>query len=369
MLRRLSLPVFLIFSAPLFVRAAVPVDTGEIGGAKFAIARPAEWNHGLLLLLHGYRPESAPLTADLDPDQPVCRGFLQHGWMVAKTSYRRNGFIISDAMADIDALRAYIAKTYGAPERVLLEGESMGGTIAILLAERDDGYAGAVAIDPTFEIREPGQVHGLSLRPKVPLILLVNQTELTGARHYVAAKIRGPDDPTPAVLSIARDGHDNVNQSERLAALRTLVNWIDQGPSSLPKPAASAEFFDATLPPAPRPSQVVFAPDHRGFEARVIKVDPFTGNLTINAQPKDFARLGLGKNFFFQLSAHDRDFRVRYCRDFTNVKRGAWLGFPDADGFFLIARNLASAAAAAQLAAGDRVIIRSYEETAAPREP
>ncbi|HZP58857.1 MAG TPA: prolyl oligopeptidase family serine peptidase [Opitutaceae bacterium] len=363
-------PSWFFLLLPLFARAAAPppVDTGEIAGAKFAIARPVEWNHGLLLFLHDHRPEAAPLLADLDPGEPVSRGFIDHGWMVAKTSYRRNGAIIADAMADVDALRDYIAKTYGPPERVILEGESMGGTIAILLVERDDRYSGAVAIDPTFDVREFGQVRGLSLRPRVPLILLANQTELNGSRHYVSAKIRSPDDPVPVVFDVARDGHLNVNPRERLATLRTLLNWLDQGPSSLPKPAPHAEFFDATLAPVPPPSQVVFAPDQRGFNARVIAADPFTGNLLINAQPADLARLGLGWNSFFQLITHDRIYRVRYSHDFIVVKHGAWVGFPHADGFFLIGRNFANAADTAHLAVGDTVTIRRYDEAVTPAE-
>ncbi len=368
MLRCLRFSVLLALALPFSAPADTLLDTGQIGGAKFAIARPVEWNNNLLLLLHDYRPESAPLGVDLDPNQALCRGFLDQGWMVAQTSYRRNGVIIADAMADVDALRDYIAKTYGAPERVLLEGESMGGTIVILMAERDDRYDGAVVIDPTLDTRDPGQVVGLSLRPRIPLIFLANQTELNGPRRYVTANVRGATDPAPVLFMIARDGHNNISQRERLAALRMLIGWLDHGPSSLPRPPANSEFFDATLPPAPQPSQVTFLPDGRGFSARVIEADPFTGNLVVNAQPEDFTRAGLGKNSFFQFVARDQSFRVRYSRDFTAVKRGAWLGFPNADGFFLIARNLASAAATANLAAGDDVTIRRYDDAAAPRE-
>jgi alpha-beta hydrolase superfamily lysophospholipase len=59
--------------------------------------------------------------------------------MVATTSYRRNGLVVADAIADLDALRAYIAQAYGEPERVILEGESMGGLIVTIMAERDPG--------------------------------------------------------------------------------------------------------------------------------------------------------------------------------------------------------------------------------------
>jgi alpha-beta hydrolase superfamily lysophospholipase len=75
--------------------------------------------------------------------------------MVATTSYRRNGLIVGDAIADLDALRAYIARAYGEPERVILEGESMGGLIVTIMAERDKGpYDGAVVFDATLYIKE-----------------------------------------------------------------------------------------------------------------------------------------------------------------------------------------------------------------------
>ena len=70
------------------------------------------------------------------PDHLATRTLLDEGWLVATTSYRRNGPIVADAMADLDALRAHIAATLGEPQRVLLAGDSMGGLIVTLMAER-----------------------------------------------------------------------------------------------------------------------------------------------------------------------------------------------------------------------------------------
>src|SRR3984957_11053322 len=117
---------------------AVKVDVGQISGANFAVANPpGQWNHRVLMLAHGYRPESAPLVADLHPERASLKAALDEGWIVATTSYRRNGLIGGDAIADLDALRAYIASAYGEPERVILEGESMGGLIVTIMAERE----------------------------------------------------------------------------------------------------------------------------------------------------------------------------------------------------------------------------------------
>ncbi len=93
------------------------IETGEIGGAKFPFARPALWNRNILLLAHGHRAEDRPLVADLFPEQLSRKALLDEGWIIAKTSFRRNGIIIVDAIADLDALRANIAERLGPPNR------------------------------------------------------------------------------------------------------------------------------------------------------------------------------------------------------------------------------------------------------------
>ena len=116
----------LTVSAVLSASAAVPaVETGEINGAKFALARPAQWNRRVLLIAHGLRSEDRPLVADLFPDQLANHTLLDEGWLVAKTSYRRNGLIVADAIADLDALRAHVVKKFGTPDRVLVDRKSV----------------------------------------------------------------------------------------------------------------------------------------------------------------------------------------------------------------------------------------------------
>src|SRR5450432_3502593 len=98
--------------------APVKVDIGHIAGANFAIAHPSgDWNHRVLLLAHGYRPPTAPLIADLHPERASIKAALDEGWIVATTSYRRNGLVVEDAIADLDTLRAYIVAAYGQVDR------------------------------------------------------------------------------------------------------------------------------------------------------------------------------------------------------------------------------------------------------------
>jgi pimeloyl-ACP methyl ester carboxylesterase len=359
---------FIFFFLPYSTVAASDLEEGEIEGAQFAIARPARWNGFLLLLAHGYRGETAPLVADLNPGHFAYKTLRDEGWIIAKTSYRRNGMIIADAIADLDNLRAHIARTYGQPKRVLIEGESMGGLIATLIAERVPEkipqYHGAVAIGAALQAREPGGTLGINLGTQLPVIFLTNRSELGGPKSYVFPPVALPAEMrpvTPVLFRISRDGHVNVNQRERLAAIRALNTWLEQGPGSLPKPEQGQEFFDVTQDPQPGPSQVVFDEDRRGFVASVVEVTAGFGNVALNAQPADFADVGIARNAWFQLNAHGQSRRVLFGRDFSAVKRGEWVAFPNAEGFFWLARNFENAANTAGLRVGDEVHVRNYD--------
>ncbi|MBI5769852.1 MAG: hypothetical protein HZA93_18900 [Verrucomicrobia bacterium] len=365
--------IFLITCAAAVAAApAVLIETGEIDGAKFTLARTRIWNQRLLLLAHGYRAEDRPLVADLHPGHLAYRTLLDEGWIVAKTSYRRNGIIVADAIADLDALRAHIAKKFGAPGRVLVEGESMGGLIATLIAERDPVrddlgralYAGAIALGPALTLQENSAAVGTSLLPRIPLLFLANQSEISAPRAYVSAKQVPRDDPElrPVLFTVARDGHVNVNQHERLAALRALNAWLDRGHDAVPKPPTGTTYFDATVPPAPLPTQVTAHPDGRGFEARVTEISAVYGNVSLNAQPADFAALTVAPLHYLQLIVGGETYRVRYGIDFNSVKRGDWVVFPNADGFVWLARNFGDAAATAKLSVGDTLTLRRYDD-------
>lgn len=341
------------------------LETGELDGAKFTLARPLRWNRGVLLLAHGLRSTDRPLVADLSPDHLAYHTLLTEGWIIAKTSYRRNGLIIADAIADLDALRAHIVEKFGSPKRVLVEGDSMGGLIATLIAEREPHdpplYDGAVALGAALSLREPNATLGLTLQPRIPLIFLTNQSELEGPRHYVTADVPRQAIVEPALFRIARDGHVNINQRERLVALRALNSWLDNGRHTLPRPVADSPFFDATVPAQPQPSQVAHHADGRGFDARVVEISAVHGNLFLNAQPADFAAAGIERMTWFQLSVGDARFRVLHGRDFSSVKRGEWVAFANADGFYWLARNFADAAVTAKLRVGDTVTIRRFD--------
>jgi pimeloyl-ACP methyl ester carboxylesterase len=343
---------------------AVKVDVGQIAGARFAIANPpGVWNHRVLLIAHGYRPDPAPLIPDLHPERASNRALLEEGWIVATTSYRRNGLIVADAIADLDALRAYIANAYGEPERVLLEGESMGGLIATIMAERDAGpYQGAVVFDATLYANEDNRTIGLSLLPRIPLLFVATLREAAQARSYLFSVVPRPSPVVqPALFVIQREGHTNINQPEHLAACQALNAWIDRGPDALPRPRENERFYDATVPPHPGPSTAVIYPDRRAFDTRVAEVNAVYGNVLLEALEADFEAAGIGKMTFCELRAGGKAYRTLYGHTYSDVRNGEWVVFPDADGRTVLSRNFADAAGTAGLKVGDGVSLAALE--------
>jgi pimeloyl-ACP methyl ester carboxylesterase len=350
---------------------AVPikVDVGHLDNASFAIANPpGPWNHRLLLLAHGYRPETAPMIADLHPERASIKAALDEGWMVATTSYRRNGLVVGDAIADLDALRAYIVMEYGELERVILEGESVGGLIVTIMAERDaELYNGAVVFDATLYVNEVNGKVGLSLLPRIPLIFLATQREVPEARSYLTTLVARPAPAIqPVLFLIQRVGHTNINQAEHIAAFRAVNAWIDGGRDALPEPKDQFHYYDATVAPDPGPSTAVLLPENHGFRTKVAEVDAVYGNILLEAQAPDFASAGIPPMTFCTVTSGGKGYRTLYGRTYSDVKDGEWIAFPDADGRTVLSRGFANAAGTAGVKVGDAVTLVPVGRDAPP---
>lgn len=321
--------------------------TGEIGGAPYTLARPATWNKNLLLYAHGFKAESAPLAAKLDPKDPAYARLLAEGWIVAASGYRRNGMILRDAIADLNALRDHISATEGSPSMTLLLGESMGGAIVTLIAENEPGrYQGAIAIGAALYAKDDLYPLALTARTKMPLIFLTNRSELEEPAEYFERAARAP--VPPALWTIDRDGHVNVNAAERSAAIEGLITWITT--------SAIERRRDATQPGPAAVSSVTFA--EGAARGRVAEITDGYGNLFSSFVPADFEKLGLQRGDRFDLEINGRTFRVVYGADYPDAARGAWVAFPRAEGVILFAINRGNAAQAAGASAGDVLVVR-----------
>ncbi len=346
----LLLPVVCYSNA--FGQAGHRLVEGVIEGAAYAVAKPKEWNGVLVLVAHGFRPPDAPLVHGFNPDYQAYRYLLQDGWMVAATSYRRNGVIISDAIKDLDNLRDHINTEFGAPKRILVDGSSMGGIIGTRMAEtRFEAYHGILAKGAALRMTAPEESYKLTAKPKIPLLFLSNQDEMDAVRQYAREAENAPC--RPVVWEIGRDGHVNINAREHEAALRALDTWAATGEVD-----RSAE---ATIPNPPAISSAVF--EDGGAYGSITEVSSDFGNINTDIIMKDLEILGIDRRDSFNVIYGNKTVGVLFGTTYSDVPRGKWVGFISWEGVLRIARNFENAAQALGCKTGDRVLI-----TAVPRD-
>lgn len=137
-----------IFSFALPVAAQTPsftIISGTTGrGALYEIAMPTgPWNGELVVYAHGIVAPGEPVSL---PDVVALREMLtSRGFALVYSSYSVNGFAaVKDGMQRTHQLRGIFIARVAKPTRVYLIGTSLGGLVAIKLAERfPNQYDGA----------------------------------------------------------------------------------------------------------------------------------------------------------------------------------------------------------------------------------
>jgi pimeloyl-ACP methyl ester carboxylesterase len=320
---------------------------GIIGGAPYQIAVPPQPTGNILIHAHGYRPMGPP-RAELELENTAHGEMVANGWIVATSAFRRNGMIIRDAMEDLMLLRNHIEEVYGPLTLVILEGQSMGGAIVTHLAERHpDLFNGAIAIGAALQSEDQEDPIRLAQDPKIPVLFLTNRSEIAGPRAYVEATKEAP--VPPVLWKIERDGHVNVNQTERLLAIDALVSWTTTGNIDANRDiTVEIEILDST---------VQF--NDSGAIGRVIDITHNHGNVFIDFGPADFDRLDIANGNDFRLIVGGVAVTVRYGTTFSDVHTGDWIAFPTADGDTIVAINFGSAFEHLNLAIGDEVRVET----------
>ena len=317
--------IFTIGLGTLWAKAKPKVIEDTLGQSKIMIDEPEKWNGKVLILVHGMRIENSPLTADFNAEILPYKQLLKEGWIIASTSYRRNGYIVDDAILDVDDLREYVIKTYGQPKQMFLFGWSMGGIIITKMAETHaDKYDGALAVGAAIGVLEPN----VKFNPQMPVLYLTNQSETTGPRSYVDNAVNAT--VRPAFWLIKRDGHCITNGEEELAALKALIAYKNTG--------KIAFYKDGTITTRP-PASVARFKRGKAF-AKVKK----RGNINTEFVAADLKRLGIKKGDKFQVSFGDKTATVFLGTTYSDVSSGEWIGFIESEGFLKIARNWEDAA-------------------------
>ena len=109
--------------------------TGEIGpGALYRIDTPAAWNGELVVFAQGIGDPSDPIA--LPMPGALRNALTSQGFAVIYTSRSVNGYgAVKDGMQRTHQLRGVFTSLVGQPTRVYVLGRSLGGLIAVMLAE------------------------------------------------------------------------------------------------------------------------------------------------------------------------------------------------------------------------------------------
>eukprot|EP00455_Lapot_gusevi_P002576 TRINITY_DN1104_c0_g1_i1.p1 TRINITY_DN1104_c0_g1~~TRINITY_DN1104_c0_g1_i1.p1 ORF type:complete len:326 (+),score=68.70 TRINITY_DN1104_c0_g1_i1:339-1316(+) len=281
------------------------------------------------------------------------------------TSYRRQGRIIRDAISDVDALILHIGRVVGAPQFVALEAESMGGCIATHISELFSSptlqapYHAILAIGAAL-MADEDVPFPFSHQPHLPALYLSNAEETQIIADYIEAVEGQPPSAgviVPALWSVARNGHCNVNFQERKAALRALCRWAESfsqtsvaseslysdGENKQPE-GDIPRFIDATVELPTRPSQVFY--DHDGGWGQVTAIDTW-GDVYTNFQPFEIVKLGwnLGDLINVEFGGvrfvePGRPFKVKYgSNSYLSVDQGQVYCYDHAEGSVAFSAN------------------------------
>jgi hypothetical protein len=331
-----------------------------------------QWNKGLIIHCHGYRAEGIKLHAYLNPNDESYARLLSLGWMIAETSYRREGVIVRDAMHDVNNLQDYISDKFGPVNVTLLEGRSMGGCIVTLLAENfPHRYQGALAIGAALFVDQSKEVDPIYLnyRPLIPLLYLTNVSELSGPAQYTEKarkELENNDDAivVPAQWQVDTEGHNSVNEEERYNAMIHVIEWARYQTFITCRNKNGTVLLDA------QPSQAQFVTGPRERTGAIGKVTKFTiyGYVIVDFVASDLQKLGLrvGKRFDMCVLKHHKWVNVLWgTYPFLEANEGDWITSEEPNnGHFMFSQKtfkFVNPKGLLDVEIGDEIFIEEYQ--------
>lgn len=131
-----SVATFAPVVCPASVGAQVDChEAQDANGAWLLVAMPRAWNRRLIVHAHGGPRLGAPEAGDSAEDLDRFAVMVRSGYAWIGSTYRRGGYGVRMAAADVDVSRRVFWSRWGRPERTLLHGQSWGGNVVAKAAE------------------------------------------------------------------------------------------------------------------------------------------------------------------------------------------------------------------------------------------
>jgi len=217
--------------------------TGTIAGAQFRAEVPDHWNGTLVLYSHGYQPAGFPFFGVALTNRPPDRSeteawLLDHGYALAASQFQNEGigYQVHNALRDQTALLDWFGASVGKPRHTVATGQSLGATIADLLAERNPHRFAGVA---TF----CGGHDPVGLFNVVLDLNFAVKTLLAPGQDIEVVHVTDPERSTKALVQAIEQAFTTPQGRARLAlvgAFNNIPGWFS---AHLPRPTDVTEWI------------------------------------------------------------------------------------------------------------------------------
>ena len=209
--------------------------TGTIDGADYRVEVPEAWNGTLVLYSHGYWPTTfaPPPDIALTNSPETETWLLDHGYALAASNFQGvAGFQVARAQQDQIALLDWFGANVAEPERTISTGLSMGGSIAVNLAERNpERFDGVMTVCAGYDPQNTWNA-GLDVAYAVRTLLLPgSDIDLV---HPVDAAQAGAD--TTALSEAVTTALTSEEGRARLALVASMANITGWWSALAPRP-------------------------------------------------------------------------------------------------------------------------------------
>ena len=211
--------------------------TGTLDGAKYEIDMPKVWNGTLLIYSHGYReaqpapPDFAPVDTTAEPapgwssgQQEVGLALLDKGYAIAGSSYKTNGWAVTDGVKADEELHQLFVDKVAKPDRTIVWGDSLGGLITEVVSEKHPEWVDG-AIPLCGVLAGPNKNLDLALDVAYAIkTLIYPQLKLTGYSSDAEAVANWEG----AAKAIVAAGKDTANGVPKILLVAALVDAAGQ---------------------------------------------------------------------------------------------------------------------------------------------